>query len=371
MRSCSWSLARIPTTRRFCRCRSVLEVDAVREDYRFTFKTDGRARVEVTILDGAKPVGRRDPNWEDEGSPFVVAWLPPPTAREGWYRLLLSGQFEDGKKLDKVMQFYHRAAGPATKYNLGNGAACRLRISYSHKDEAWKDRLVSHLRVLEYEGALDVWDDRRIGAGDEWRQEIQTALDKATVAIPDHLEELPDLPLHSRAGTDQIWPAGRKGSLKVIPLIAEPCAWEQAGAPGHPGTPCDGRPLSAVSSHQVDADLPALAVEIVSGRIDQVAGVDADPARRMTARAWLIATLAISGIAATMLTYAAYHWHLDTNVRLDLFTERLSFAGRGTKAQSLDLGIQFSRLTFAGCGGAEFEGLTLEGSGSTVSLPHV
>ena len=81
--------------------------------YRFTFKTDGRARVEATILDGTKRVGHRDPNWEDEGSPFVVAWSPSPSAREGWYRLLLSGQFEDGKKLDRVMQFYHRASGAA------------------------------------------------------------------------------------------------------------------------------------------------------------------------------------------------------------------------------------------------------------------
>ena len=79
--------------------------------YRFSFKTDGRARVEATILDGAKRVGRREPNWEDEGSPFVVAWSPSPSTREGWFRLLLTGQFEDGNKLDRVMQFYHRGGG--------------------------------------------------------------------------------------------------------------------------------------------------------------------------------------------------------------------------------------------------------------------
>lgn len=83
--------------------------------YRFTFKIDGRARVEAAILDGTKLVGHRDPNWEDEGSPFVVAWSPSPSAKEGWYRLLLRGQFEDGKKLDKVMQFYHRARGAVEK----------------------------------------------------------------------------------------------------------------------------------------------------------------------------------------------------------------------------------------------------------------
>lgn len=83
--------------------------------YRFTFKIDGRAKVEAAILDGTKSVGHRDPNWEDEGSPFVVAWSPSSSAKDGWYRLLLTGQFEDGKKLDKVMRFYHRASGATAK----------------------------------------------------------------------------------------------------------------------------------------------------------------------------------------------------------------------------------------------------------------
>ena len=38
-------------------------------------------------------------------------------------------------------------------------------ISYSRKDEEWKDRLVTHLGVLEQEGLLDLWDDRRIELG--------------------------------------------------------------------------------------------------------------------------------------------------------------------------------------------------------------
>ena len=56
-------------------------------------------------------------------------------------------------------------------------------ISYSHQDEAWKDRLVTHLGVLSHEGLLDLWNDRRIGAGQDWRQEIQEAMATASVAI--------------------------------------------------------------------------------------------------------------------------------------------------------------------------------------------
>ena len=49
-------------------------------------------------------------------------------------------------------------------------------VSYSHRDERWKDRLVERLAVLETEGRLAVWDDRRIAAGGDWHAEIERAL---------------------------------------------------------------------------------------------------------------------------------------------------------------------------------------------------
>ena len=56
-------------------------------------------------------------------------------------------------------------------------------ISYSHKDEQWKDRLVTQLGVLQQQGYLDVWDDRRIEAGTDWFKEIEDAIHVASVAI--------------------------------------------------------------------------------------------------------------------------------------------------------------------------------------------
>ena len=56
-------------------------------------------------------------------------------------------------------------------------------ISYSHQDEAWKDQLVRQLQVLELEGAYDIWEDRKIAAGDGWRAEIETAMARARAAV--------------------------------------------------------------------------------------------------------------------------------------------------------------------------------------------
>jgi tetratricopeptide (TPR) repeat protein len=136
-------------------------------------------------------------------------------------------------------------------------------ISYSHKDEPWKNQLVRHLKVLELEGAFEVWDDRRIAAGDGWRTEIETAMARARAAVllisADFLisgfirgTEVPRL-LQRRA----------KDGLRIIPLIVRPCAWRRIPWLAEiQGRPTDGRPLAEGSSVQIEKDLCALAEEI-------------------------------------------------------------------------------------------------------------
>jgi len=138
-----------------------------------------------------------------------------------------------------------------------------LFISYSHRDEEWKDRLVSHLRVLHYEGLLDLWDDRRINAGDDWNEKIHAALNEASVAVllisANFLtskfildEEIPRL-LERRA----------EENLYIFPVVTRPCAWHRVKWLSQMQLrPVDARPLSAGSENQIDTDLAALADEI-------------------------------------------------------------------------------------------------------------
>ncbi len=56
-------------------------------------------------------------------------------------------------------------------------------ISYSHQDRAWLEKLRTHLRPLERQGNIKIWDDSAIEAGKKWEQEIQAALNSARVAV--------------------------------------------------------------------------------------------------------------------------------------------------------------------------------------------
>jgi len=62
-------------------------------------------------------------------------------------------------------------------------AGVRLFISYSHQDKAWRDLLRTHLQPYVTSGSIEVWDDKSIEAGTEWKKSIDEAIDKAAAAL--------------------------------------------------------------------------------------------------------------------------------------------------------------------------------------------
>ena len=59
----------------------------------------------------------------------------------------------------------------------------RLFYSYSHKYETLRNELETHLKILNRQGLIDLWHDRLIGAGDEWKDEISTQLENADIIL--------------------------------------------------------------------------------------------------------------------------------------------------------------------------------------------
>lgn len=136
-------------------------------------------------------------------------------------------------------------------------------ISYSHRDEEWKDRLVTQLGVLQSHGLLDLWDDRRIGAGKDWEQEIQKAIATASVAILLVSANFLTSPFILGEEMPRLLERRDKEGLHIFPVIIKPSAWDKVGWLSRMQCrPKDGRPLSAGNEHQIDADLAAIATEV-------------------------------------------------------------------------------------------------------------
>ena len=134
-------------------------------------------------------------------------------------------------------------------------------ISYSHRDEGWKDRLVSHLKALEIEP--EVWDDLWIVAGANWLPKIEAAMNPAAVAIL--LVSADFLASRFFQDIDVLLERRRDEGLRVIPLFVRPCAWTAVGwLAALQGRPKDARPLSEHKKADVDQILAAFALEVRS-----------------------------------------------------------------------------------------------------------
>src|SRR5262249_19936683 len=101
-------------------------------------------------------------------------------------------------------------------------------FSYSHKDEEFLEKLITHLSLLKRKGVITGWYDRQISAGKEWKNRIDERLESAGVILllvsADFLasDYCYDLEM-ARAMTRH-----DEGTARVIPIILRDCDWSDA-----------------------------------------------------------------------------------------------------------------------------------------------
>lgn len=123
--------------------------------------------------------------------------------------------------------------------------AKKVFISYSHKDEAFKDSLIEHLSSLKRRGVIESWNDREIKAGDEWSDEINAYLNDADIVLL--------LISSSFNASEYCISTELKGALEkhensealVIPIILRACDWQDLPYSKLQGLPKDGRPIQS------------------------------------------------------------------------------------------------------------------------------
>ena len=63
------------------------------------------------------------------------------------------------------------------------GGPIKLFYSYAHEDEALRERLEVHLKLLKRQGIIQDWHDRDISAGSEWAKQISHHLETADIIL--------------------------------------------------------------------------------------------------------------------------------------------------------------------------------------------
>ena len=100
-------------------------------------------------------------------------------------------------------------------------------ISYAHEDEELKKELDKYLKVLKRSSKIQAWNDRELVAGQEWDQEIMSALNKANIILL-----LISIDFNS---SDFIWDKElasamkrhEEGAAHVVPVILRKCDWSK------------------------------------------------------------------------------------------------------------------------------------------------
>jgi len=119
-----------------------------------------------------------------------------------------------------------------------------LFYSYAHSDERLRKRLETHLSALRQQGVITEWHDRKIIAGTDWKQRIDTHLMNAKIIL---LLISPDFLASDYCyGVEMQRALARhaKGDACVIPVILRPVDWQGTPFSHLQCVPTDTKPVT-------------------------------------------------------------------------------------------------------------------------------
>jgi len=119
-----------------------------------------------------------------------------------------------------------------------------IYLSYSHKDERFRDELETHLSLLKRQGIIASWHDQNISAGAEWAQEIDTYLNTADIIL---LLVTANFMASEYCYSIEMMRAMERhktGEARVIPIILRPVDWKNSPFGQLKALPTDGKPVT-------------------------------------------------------------------------------------------------------------------------------
>ena len=116
---------------------------------------------------------------------------------------------------------------------------------YVHEDEAWRDQLEKHLMLLQRQGYITQWHDRKVLPGANWDQAIDAHLQTAQIIV---LLVSPDFIASDYCNGVEMQAALQRhaaNEARVIPVIVRKCDWEGTPFGGLQALPTKAKPVKS------------------------------------------------------------------------------------------------------------------------------
>ena len=119
----------------------------------------------------------------------------------------------------------------------------KVFISYSHKDEFYKNQLETHLKILKRQNLVSTWDDRKIYPDEEWDKKIKDNLESADIICllisADFLDSDYCYDIEMKRAIER----HERNEAIVIPIFVRKCNWSKAPFGNIQGLPKDAKPV--------------------------------------------------------------------------------------------------------------------------------
>lgn len=140
----------------------------------------------------------------------------------------------------------------------------QLFISYSNRDEKWRQMFTDIMDPIVKKGIIDIWYDGLISSGGRFEDQILGALDESDAAIllvsPQFLsskfiseKELPD-----------ILKKNEDGNFRIFPVLVNNCFWRYTDIATIQFCHDVATPLAYIAEHEVNHELIKIGEQIIS-----------------------------------------------------------------------------------------------------------
>lgn len=131
----------------------------------------------------------------------------------------------------------------------------KVFISYSHKDEEFKNSLTEHLSGLVRSGTISEWNDRKIVSGTDWSHEINENLKSSDLILFLISSSFLSSDYCVNIEAETALSMHKSGEAQLIPIVIRAVEWSDSPLSKLQGLPKDAKPVASPNNDEAWVDV--------------------------------------------------------------------------------------------------------------------